>query len=60
MRKEAPTTKLRTTESRNYWRDRALLAERELKQAARCVRALLKTRKDAAEWLRLLEKASEK
>jgi hypothetical protein len=58
MRKEAPTTKLRMTESRDYWRRRALTAERELAQAAKCVRAFLKTRKAAEDWLTLFDKAA--
>jgi hypothetical protein len=55
MKREAPTTKARMAEQRDYWRKRARTAEREVEQAAKCVRALLKTRKAAEEWLRLFD-----
>lgn len=55
MKKEAPTTALRMSESRDYWQQRAMAAEHELKIAAKCVRDLLKTRKNAEGWLRLFE-----
>lgn len=42
-------------ESNAYWQERARTAEAELRIAARCVRALLKTRKAAAEWLTIFD-----
>lgn len=58
MKREAPTTKARMAEQRDYWRQRARLAERQLEQAAKCVRALLRARGAAEKWLRLFDEAS--
>jgi hypothetical protein len=57
VRAEAETTRLRMKESRDYWRNRATIAERNLAQAVRCVRELLKARRAAEEWLRRLNAA---
>jgi hypothetical protein len=46
---------LQMRESRDYWQNRARLAESELRIAARCVRAMLATRKAATKWLALFE-----
>jgi hypothetical protein len=42
-------------QQRDYWCNRATAAERELAQATKCVRDLLKTRKAAETWLRLFD-----
>jgi hypothetical protein len=45
----------RLRKERDYWRDRAVISERELKIAAKCVRALLQVRKAGEKWLQDLD-----